>query len=95
MTTRKPLNSCADPNDGIYAQKVLERLEGNRNIDMIATRQREREFIAAKSKKRYFSHLSLQNVINVISEAETDGYQPHIIAPEQGYRRLRELTQLF
>jgi len=33
-------------------------------------------------------HLSLQNVRNVISEA--DGYQPHLIAPEQGYRRLLE-----
>lgn len=33
-------------------------------------------------------HLSLQNVKKVISEA--DGYQPHLIAPEQGYRRLIE-----
>ncbi|CAJ1943165.1 unnamed protein product [Sphenostylis stenocarpa] len=33
-------------------------------------------------------HLSLQNVRKVISEA--DGYQPHLIAPEQGYRRLLE-----
>ncbi|KAL3501995.1 hypothetical protein ACH5RR_036444 [Cinchona calisaya] len=31
-------------------------------------------------------HLSLSNVKKVISEA--DGYQPHLIAPEQGYRRL-------
>ena len=31
-------------------------------------------------------YLSLQNVRKVISEA--DGYQPHLIAPEQGYRRL-------
>ncbi|XP_019171260.1 PREDICTED: dynamin-related protein 1C [Ipomoea nil] len=31
-------------------------------------------------------HLSLNNVKKVISEA--DGYQPHLIAPEQGYRRL-------
>lgn len=33
-------------------------------------------------------HLSLQNVRKVVSEA--DGYQPHLIAPEQGYRRLIE-----
>lgn len=33
-------------------------------------------------------HLSLQNVRRIISEA--DGYQPHLIAPEQGYRRLIE-----
>ncbi|CAH9105091.1 unnamed protein product [Cuscuta epithymum] len=31
-------------------------------------------------------HLSLNNVKKVISEA--DGYQPHLIAPEQGYMRL-------
>ncbi|KAM5573253.1 hypothetical protein ABKV19_013007 [Rosa sericea] len=33
-------------------------------------------------------HLSLQNVRKVVSQA--DGYQPHLIAPEQGYRRLIE-----
>jgi len=31
-------------------------------------------------------HLSTSNVRKVVSEA--DGYQPHLIAPEQGYRRL-------
>ncbi|OWM83672.1 dynamin-related protein 1E-like isoform X2 [Punica granatum] len=33
-------------------------------------------------------HLSLHNVRKIVSEA--DGYQPHLIAPEQGYRRLIE-----
>ncbi|XP_050379084.1 phragmoplastin DRP1E-like [Argentina anserina] len=33
-------------------------------------------------------HLSLQNVKKVVSQA--DGYQPHLVAPEQGYRRLIE-----
>ena len=33
-------------------------------------------------------HLSLQNVRKVVSQA--DGYQPHLVAPEQGYRRLIE-----
>ncbi|CAD6219962.1 unnamed protein product [Miscanthus lutarioriparius] len=33
-------------------------------------------------------YLSVQNVKKVVSEA--DGYQPHLIAPEQGYRRLIE-----
>jgi hypothetical protein len=28
----------------------------------------------------------LKNVQKIVSEA--DGYQPHLIAPEQGYRRL-------
>ncbi|KAG6526296.1 phragmoplastin DRP1C-like [Zingiber officinale] len=41
---------------------------------------------AALKKLPFDRHLSLQNVKKVISEA--DGYQPHLIAPEQGYRRL-------
>ncbi|KAJ6810928.1 dynamin-related protein 1E-like [Iris pallida] len=43
---------------------------------------------AALKKLPFDRHLSLQNVRKVISEA--DGYQPHLIAPEQGYRRLIE-----
>ncbi|KAJ8556514.1 hypothetical protein K7X08_032266 [Anisodus acutangulus] len=41
---------------------------------------------AALRKLPLDRHLSLQNVRKVVSEA--DGYQPHLIAPEQGYRRL-------
>lgn len=41
---------------------------------------------AAFRKLPFDRHLSLQNVKKVVSEA--DGYQPHLIAPEQGYRRL-------
>lgn len=40
----------------------------------------------ALKKLPFDRHLSLQNVRKVVSEA--DGYQPHLIAPEQGYRRL-------
>ncbi|CAA6659379.1 unnamed protein product [Spirodela intermedia] len=43
---------------------------------------------AALKKLPFERHLSLQNVRKVVSEA--DGYQPHLIAPEQGYRRLIE-----
>ncbi|MQL88207.1 hypothetical protein Taro_020761 [Colocasia esculenta] len=43
---------------------------------------------AALKKLPFDRHLSLENVRKVISEA--DGYQPHLIAPEQGYRRLIE-----
>ena len=39
-------------------------------------------------KLPFDKHLSMQNVRKVVSEA--DGYQPHLIAPEQGYRRLIE-----
>ncbi|XP_010934886.1 phragmoplastin DRP1E [Elaeis guineensis] len=43
---------------------------------------------AALRKLPFDRHLSLQNVKKVVSEA--DGYQPHLIAPEQGYRHLIE-----
>ena len=43
---------------------------------------------AALRKLPFDRHLSLQNVKKVVQEA--DGYQPHLIAPEQGYRRLIE-----
>ncbi|KAJ0682633.1 putative dynamin stalk domain, Dynamin superfamily [Helianthus annuus] len=43
---------------------------------------------AALRKLPFDKHLSLQNVRKLVSEA--DGYQPHLIAPEQGYRRLIE-----
>ncbi|KAI0500312.1 hypothetical protein KFK09_018524 [Dendrobium nobile] len=42
----------------------------------------------ALKKLPFDRHLSVQNVRKVVSEA--DGYQPHLIAPEQGYRRLIE-----
>ncbi|GMJ04481.1 DYNAMIN RELATED PROTEIN 1C, DYNAMIN-like 1C, ARABIDOPSIS DYNAMIN-LIKE PROTEIN 5 [Hibiscus trionum] len=41
---------------------------------------------AALKKLPFDRHLSLKNVQKVVNEA--DGYQPHLIAPEQGYRRL-------
>ncbi|KAH9746114.1 Dynamin-related protein 1C [Citrus sinensis] len=41
---------------------------------------------AALKKLPFDRHLSTRNVQKVVSEA--DGYQPHLIAPEQGYRRL-------
>ncbi|KAG0550168.1 hypothetical protein BDA96_01G315900 [Sorghum bicolor] len=43
---------------------------------------------SALRKLPFDRHLSVQNVKRVVSQA--DGYQPHLIAPEQGYRRLIE-----
>lgn len=37
---------------------------------------------------QFDKNLSMENVRKLITEA--DGYQPHLIAPEQGYRRLIE-----
>ncbi|KAE8663879.1 Dynamin-related protein 1E [Hibiscus syriacus] len=41
---------------------------------------------AAPKKLPFDRYLSLKSVQKVVTEA--DGYQPHLIAPEQGYRRL-------
>ncbi|CAA7050608.1 unnamed protein product [Microthlaspi erraticum] len=43
---------------------------------------------AAIKKLPFDHHLSLENVKRIVSESE--GYQPHLIAPELGYRRLIE-----
>jgi len=43
---------------------------------------------AAMKRLQFDKHLSMDNVRKLITEA--DGYQPHLIAPEQGYRRLIE-----
>lgn len=48
----------------------------------------ENQLPAALRKLPLDRHLSLQNVKKVVSEA--DGYQPHLVAPEQAYRRLIE-----
>lgn len=45
---------------------------------------------AALKRLQFDKHLSIDNVRKLICEA--DGYQPHLIAPEQGYRRLIEST---
>ncbi|KAJ1437866.1 P-loop containing nucleoside triphosphate hydrolase [Sesbania bispinosa] len=43
---------------------------------------------AALKKLPFDRHLNSKNVQRIVTEA--DGYQPHLIAPEQGYRRLIE-----
>lgn len=43
---------------------------------------------AGLKRLQFDKHLSTENVRKLITEA--DGYQPHLIAPEQGYRRLIE-----
>ncbi|KAK9667912.1 hypothetical protein RND81_13G020300 [Saponaria officinalis] len=69
-----------------FEQTFKEHLEGGRpggnRIHIIFDRQ----LPAALQKIPMDSHLAKQNVKRVISEA--DGYQPHLVAPEQGYRRL-------
>ncbi|CAL0313324.1 unnamed protein product [Lupinus luteus] len=43
---------------------------------------------AALKKLQFDKQLSMENIRKLVMEA--DGYQPHLIAPEQGYRRLIE-----
>ncbi|XP_047955416.1 dynamin-related protein 5A [Salvia hispanica] len=43
---------------------------------------------AALKRLQFDKHLAMENVRKLITQA--DGYQPHLIAPEQGYRRLIE-----
>ncbi|XP_043716473.1 phragmoplastin DRP1E-like [Telopea speciosissima] len=63
-----------------------EHLEGGRPGGDRVYGVFDNQLPAALKKLPFDRHLSLQNVRKVISEA--DGYQPHLIAPEQGYRRL-------
>lgn len=63
----------------------LRRAGGDRIYNVF-----DNQLPAALRKLPIEKHLSLQNVKRVVSEA--DGYQPHLIAPEQGYRRLIEGT---
>ncbi|KAG6592923.1 hypothetical protein SDJN02_11824 [Cucurbita argyrosperma subsp. argyrosperma] len=48
----------------------------------------DNQFPASLKRLHFDKHLSMDNVRKIITEA--DGYQPHLIAPEQGYRRLVE-----
>lgn len=48
----------------------------------------DNQFPAALKRLQFDKNLSMENVRKIITEA--DGYQPHLIAPEQGYRRLIE-----
>lgn len=45
---------------------------------------------SALKRLQFDKQLAMDNVRKLITEA--DGYQPHLIAPEQGYRRLIEST---
>ncbi|KOM32490.1 hypothetical protein LR48_Vigan01g204600 [Vigna angularis] len=77
------LELCRD-----FEQVFKEHLDGGRPGGDRIYRVFDHQLPAALRKLPLDRHLSLQNVRKVISEA--DGYQPHLIAPEQGYRRLLE-----
>ncbi|KAG0556376.1 hypothetical protein M758_11G047200 [Ceratodon purpureus] len=65
-----------------------EHLDGSRPGGEKVYAVFDHQLPAALKKLPFDKHLSGQNVRRIVSEA--DGYQPHLIAPEQGYRRLIE-----
>ncbi|RXH79150.1 hypothetical protein DVH24_040297 [Malus domestica] len=63
-----------------------EHLDGGRPGGDRIYKVFDHQLPAALKKLPLDRHLSIKNVQKVVTEA--DGYQPHLIAPEQGYRRL-------
>eukprot|EP00271_Cylindrocystis_brebissonii_P010158 TRINITY_DN26261_c0_g1_i1.p1 TRINITY_DN26261_c0_g1~~TRINITY_DN26261_c0_g1_i1.p1 ORF type:complete len:617 (-),score=133.48 TRINITY_DN26261_c0_g1_i1:738-2588(-) len=77
------LEMCREFND-VFRDHLDGRRPGGDRITAVF----EDKLPAALKKLPFEKHLSMQNVKKVVNEA--DGYQPHLIAPEQGYRRLIE-----
>ncbi|XP_011093825.1 dynamin-related protein 5A [Sesamum indicum] len=70
--------------DGIFK----EHLDGVRPGGDKVYNVFDNQLPAALKRLQFDKHLAMENVRKLITEA--DGYQPHLIAPEQGYRRLIE-----
>ncbi|CAN0889691.1 Phragmoplastin DRP1B [Linum grandiflorum] len=73
-----------------FDQIFKEHLDGVRSGGEKIYQVFDNQLPAALKRLQFDKHLSLDNVRKLITEA--DGYQPHLIAPEQGYRRLIEST---
>ncbi|XP_038684219.1 dynamin-related protein 1B isoform X2 [Tripterygium wilfordii] len=71
-----------------FDQIFKEHLDGARSGGDKIYGVFDNQFPAALKRLQFDKHLSMDNVRKLITEA--DGYQPHLIAPEQGYRRLIE-----
>nr|CAB3473908.1 unnamed protein product [Digitaria exilis] len=70
--------------DSIYKEHLDGARSGGEKIYYVSDNQ----FPVALKRLQFEKHLSMENVKKLITQA--DGYQPHLIAPEQGYRRLIE-----
>ncbi|WOK98549.1 dynamin-related protein 5A-like [Canna indica] len=70
--------------DSIYKEHLDGVRPGGEKIHNVFDNQ----LPAALKRLQFDKHLSMDNVRKIVTEA--DGYQPHLIAPEQGYRRLIE-----
>ncbi|XP_016676513.1 dynamin-related protein 12A-like [Gossypium hirsutum] len=72
--------------DFVLTFNVVHRRTGGDKVYNVFDNQ-----LPATLKRLQFDRqLSMENIRKLIIEA--DGYQPHLIAPEQGYRRLIEST---
>ncbi|KAE8662456.1 Dynamin-related protein 1E [Hibiscus syriacus] len=71
-----------------FDQNFREHLDGVRAGGEKIYGVFDNQLPAALKRLHFDKHLSIENIRKLITEA--DGYQPHLIAPEQGYRRLIE-----
>lgn len=71
-----------------FDQNYKEHLDGVRPGGDKIYNVFDNQLPAALKRLQFDKQLSMENVRKLITEA--DGYQPHLIAPEQGYRRLIE-----
>ncbi|KAI3929333.1 hypothetical protein MKX01_006569 [Papaver californicum] len=72
----------------VFDQIYKEHLDGVRPGGDKVYNVFDNQFPAVLKRLQFDKYLSMDNVRKLITEA--DGYQPHLIAPEQGYRRLIE-----
>ncbi|ONK69156.1 uncharacterized protein A4U43_C05F19930 [Asparagus officinalis] len=72
----------------VFDQIYKEHLDGVRPGGEKVYNVFDNQLPAALKRLQFDKQLSMENVRKLITEA--DGYQPHLIAPEQGYRRLIE-----
>ncbi|XP_043706767.1 dynamin-related protein 12A isoform X2 [Telopea speciosissima] len=72
----------------VFDQIYKEHLDGIRPGGDKIYNVFDNQLPAALKRLQFDKQLAMENVRKLITEA--DGYQPHLIAPEQGYRRLIE-----
>ncbi|KAF2313457.1 hypothetical protein GH714_011093 [Hevea brasiliensis] len=72
----------------LFDQIYKEHLDGVRAGGEKIYNVFDNQLPAALKRLQFDKQLSMENIRKLITEA--DGYQPHLIAPEQGYRRLIE-----
>ncbi|KAK8603534.1 hypothetical protein V6N13_096012 [Hibiscus sabdariffa] len=74
----------------LFDQNYKEHLDGMRPGGDKVHNVLDNQLPVALQRLQFDKQLPLKNIRKLITEA--DGYQPHLLAPEQGYRRLIEST---